>query len=87
MAIEINYPDKIVPGVWQSYTITSDDGPPQGEIRVDGKVLDQRLIFMRDPLWKVTFKLPADSGGKTVSLKFHNGTCDVEDEKGILDGE
>lgn len=84
MAIKINYPDKILPGVWQSYTISSDEGEPRGEVVLEGKALEQRIIHMRDPLWKVTFFLPPESGGGKLTLKFQNSGSQVEDTKEVL---
>ena len=83
MAISINYPDKILPGVWQSYTITSDEGPPEGEVLLEARPLAQRIIPMRAPKWKVTFLLPADAGGKRMTLRFRNSGAKVEETKEI----
>ncbi len=83
MAISINYPDKIFPGVWQSYTISSDEGTPQGEILLEGKSLEQKVIPMREPKWKVTFKLPKDCAGKKLTLRFKNTANQVEDTKTV----
>jgi len=86
MAISINYPDKILAGVWQSYTLTSDEGPPEGEVVLDGKPVERRFISMRRPLWKVTFFLPPHSAGKIMTLKFHNGASQIEESKAIEAG-
>jgi hypothetical protein len=86
MAISINFPDKILPGVWHSYTITSDEGPPEGEVLLEGKPVDRRIIPMRAPKWKVTFKVPGDCAGKTLVLRFKNGAAQVEESKVIEGG-
>ena len=83
MALSINYPDKILAGVWQSYTISSDEGPPDGEVLLEGKPLDRRIIHMRSPKWKVSFLLPKGSGGKKVTLRFKNSAHQVEEAKEI----
>ena len=73
MALSINYPDKILAGVWQSYTVTSEEGPPDGEVLVDGKSLARKFIHMRAPKYKVTFLLPDDAAGKKLTFKLRNG--------------
>ncbi len=83
MAISINYPDRILPGVWQSYTITSDEGAPEGEVILGERTLPQRIIPMRAPKWKVTFHLPAEAAGKKMTLRFRNPGAKVEDTKEI----
>jgi len=83
MAISINYPDRILPGVWQSYTITSDEGAPEGEVIFENRPLPQKIIPLRSPKWKVTFLLPAEAAGKTMTLKFRNAGGKVEETKEI----
>jgi hypothetical protein len=83
MALSINFSDKVIAGLWQSYTITSDEGPPEGEVVLEGKPLDRRIIPMREPLWKVTFLLPKDSGGKELVLRFKNRAAAVEEKKAV----
>jgi hypothetical protein len=94
VSLDINYPDKILAGVNQSYTVTSDEGPPQGTIAIDGKDLPHRLIPLGPPKdalvsttpvmkYKVTFYLPADSTGKNVTLRFQAGASRVDDSKAI----
>ncbi len=83
MAIVISYPDKLLAGLWQSCTITSDEGPPDGEVLLDGKPLDRKLIPLRPPLWKVSFLLPGDAAGKTVTLRFRNAGSMVDEAKPI----
>ncbi len=83
MAISINYPDKVIAGLWQSFTITSDEGPPAGEVLVDGKPVEARFIRMREPLWKVTFLIPRESAGKELTLRLRNPGAQVEEKKAI----
>lgn len=86
MAISINYPDKIIAGLWQSYTITSDEGPPQGEVLIDEAPIEARIISLRPPIWKVTFLIPRESAGKKLALKFRNGGTKIEETKAIEAG-
>ena len=83
MALSINYPDKILAGVWQSYTITSDEGPPEGDVVLGGKPLEKKMTPLRGPLWKVTFLLPRDSGGQKFTLRLKNRAAQVEETKDI----
>lgn len=87
MAISINYPDKILAGVWQSYTITSEEGPPDGEVLLEGQRLERRIIPMRAPKWKVTFFLPPGAAGKDVKLRFQNQASKVEETKSVEAGQ
>ncbi len=83
MAISISYPDKVLAGVWQSFTITSDEGPPTGEVLLAEKPLKARFIALRTPLWKVTFLLPGDSAGKSLTLKLQNAGGRLEESKPV----
>lgn len=96
MSLSVNYPDKIIAGVHQSYTITSEQGEPSGFVTIDGQEIPHRVIRLGAPKeslesttsvmkYKVTFLLPEDSGGKTVSLKFQAGETNVDDQKEITD--
>ena len=96
MAISINFPDKILAGVHQSYTITSDEGTPSGTIDLAGAELDYRLIRLGAPKdsedsmtpvmkYKVTFFLPKDSVGKEVKFDFQAGSSNTEDTKEIIE--
>jgi hypothetical protein len=94
--VEINYPDKILAGVNQSYTITTDEGSPRGTVQVDGQDLPHRVIPLGPPKdalvsttpvmkYKVSFLLPAGSVGKSVTLRFQAGSSRVEDTKPITE--
>ncbi len=94
MALSINFPDKILAGVHQSYTVTSDEGSPSGTIDVGGRELDHRLIRLGPPKdaaesttpvmkYKVTFLLPEDAAGKSVQLKFRAGVSTVEESREV----
>ncbi len=95
MALSINYPDKILAGLNQSYTLTSSSGAPSGEIRVDGVAVPHRVILLGIPKthtgdgppeekYKVSFLLPADSVGKKLELAFAAGDGRVEESQDIL---
>jgi len=86
MAITINYPDKVLAGVWQSYTVTSDEGAPEGEVLLDGTTLETRIIPLRPPAWKLSFRLPGDSAGKTLQIRLRNGPAAVEESKKVEAG-
>lgn len=96
MSIDINYPDKILAGVNQSYTVTSDEGPPSGKVEVDGRELPHRVIRLGPPKdaaesttpvmkYKVSFYLPSEATGKMVKLSFQAGASRVEDAKPVTD--
>lgn len=96
MALSINYPDKILSGVNQSYTVTSDEGPPSGQVLVGGNVLDHRVIELGAPKdslvsttsvkkYKVTFFLPKDATGKSLILRFQAGSSKVDDSKSVTE--
>jgi hypothetical protein len=86
MAITINYPDKVLAGVWQSYTVTSDGGAPDGEVLLDGAPLAKRILPMRPPVWKVTFLLPKDAAGKSLTIRLRDGISQVEESKKVEAG-
>ncbi len=97
MALSINYPDKILAGVHQSYTATSDEGEPSGDVVLAGQSLPFRLIHLGAPKtadvtttpevkYKITFLLPEGSAGKSVQLKFEAGSSKVDDSKEIISG-
>jgi hypothetical protein len=96
MTLEINYPDKILAGVNQSYTITTDEGAPRGTVQVAGQDVPHRVIALGPPKdalvsttpvmkYKVSFLLPAGSAGKDVTLRFQAGSSSVEDTKPITE--
>lgn len=95
MALSINYPDKILAGVHQSYTATSDEGEPSGKVVLAGQELPFRVIRLGPPKtaevsttpemkYKITFLLPEDSAGKSVQLQFQAGSSSVDDSKEII---
>lgn len=94
MAISINFPDKILAGVHQSYTILSDEGAPQVRVQLGGASLPHRLIPLGAPKdskvsttsdmkYKVTFLLPQDSAGKTVALELVGPASRAEESRPI----
>ena len=96
MSLSVNYPDKIIAGVHQSYTITSEQGQPSGTVTIDGQEIPHRVIRLGAPKeslesttnvmkYKVTFLLPEDAVGKTVNLKFQAGAGSTDDVKEIVD--
>ena len=95
MALSVNYPDKILAGVHQSYTVTSDEGEPAGEVVLSGQPLPFRIIRLGAPKtadvtttpevkYKITFLLPAGSAGKSFQLKLAAGASKVDDSKDII---
>jgi hypothetical protein len=94
MTLEINFPDKILAGVHQSYTILSDAGAPAGKVLLAGAELEHRVIPLGPPKtftgegppqmkYKVSFLIPAEAAGKTLTLRFEAGTSRVEETKEI----
>lgn len=91
--LEINYPDKILAGVNQSYTFLTDEGPPAGEVSVDGSALSHRIVPLGPPKgepsgtvlmkYKVSFFIPDDTVGKSLRLAFRAGESAVDDAKEI----
>ena len=84
MTLAINYTDKILAGVHHSFTLTSDAGPPTGEVLVDGTAIPHRIVPLREPKWKVSFVVPAQSAGKQLGVRFAAGPSSVEETKEIL---
>ena len=99
MAIDINLPDKILAGVNQSYTITSDEGAPTGTVSLaptgsGGDAVAHRIVPLGAPKdsaetttsvmkYKVTFFLPGDSAGKEVKLTFQAGGSTTEESREV----
>ncbi len=95
MALSINYPDKVLAGVHQSYTVTSDEGAPSGRVVLAGRELPFRLVRLGAPKtaevsttpevkYKITFLLPDDAAGKSVQLQFAAGSSKVDDSRDII---
>ena len=96
MSIEINFPDKILAGVNQSYTMTTDEGAPSGKVEVEGKELPHRVIPLGAPKdalvsttpvmkYKVSFFLPDGTQGKDLVMRFQAGASQVEEKKLITE--
>jgi hypothetical protein len=96
MALSINYTDKILAGLNQSYTITSDEGAPAAQVSVEGREIPFRLIRLGPPKdakesttkvmkYKISFLLPEDSAGKNLIVKLQAGSSKVEDTKPITE--
>jgi len=96
MAVSITYPDKILAGLHQSYTVTSDEGEPKARILVGGREIPSRVIVLGPPKtalestttvlkYKVTFLLPDDSAGGTMTVQLQAGGSKVEDTKPIVE--
>jgi len=95
MAIDINVPDKILAGLNQSYTITTDSGAPSGAVRVDGQELPHRIVPLGPPKeqtiedtprfkYKVSFLLPAGAAGKKLELRFSAGESSTTDTHDVV---
>ena len=87
--LSINIPDKVLAGLNQSYTITSEVGEPSGKVTVGGTEVPHRVIRLGPPKtwdgngtpqmkYKVSFLLPADSTGKKMELRFEAGGATAE---------
>ena len=96
MSLSINFPDKILAGLNQSYTLTSDEGAPSGKVHVTGQALPHRVISLGPPKdatesmtpvmkYKVSFLLPKDAVGKTLTLEFRAGSTSIEESKPITE--
>jgi hypothetical protein len=95
MAVSINVSDKVLAGLNQSYTITSDSGQPSGQVAVGGVELAHRIIPLGPPKetdssapldykYKVTFFLPPDTVGQQLELKFAAGESEVEESHEVI---
>ena len=95
MAVSINVSDKVLAGLNQSYTITSDSGEPSGQVAVGGVELAHRIIPLGPPKetdssapldykYKVTFFLPPDTVGQQLGLKFAAGESEVEESHEVI---
>ncbi len=96
MSLTVNFPDKIIAGLNQSYTFVSDEGAPRGRVVVDGKELSHRVIPLGPPKdakesttplykYKVSFLLPRESVGKSLTLQFLAGASKVDESKPITE--
>jgi len=96
MSLNINYPDKILAGLNQSYTLLSDEGAPRGKVTLEGKELPHRVIPLGPPKdakesttplykYKVSFLLPKESAGKSVTFQFQAGSSKVDESKPITE--
>ncbi len=95
MAVSINVSDKVLAGLNQSYTITSDSGEPSGQVAVGGVELAHRIIPLGPPKdtdacvpldykYKVTFFLPPDTIGQQLELKFAAGESEAEESHEVI---
>lgn len=97
MAISANFPDKILAGLNQSCTVTSDEGPPHARIHVDSEGLPFRLIPLGPPKdapesststmkYKVTFHVPEDAARKTLHVDLWTDASRVEETRPVVEG-
>ena len=95
MAVSINVSDKVLAGLNQSYTITSDSGEPSGQVAVGGVELAHRIIPLGPPKetdssapldykYKVTFFLPPDTVGQQLELKCAAGESEAEESHEVI---
>ena len=93
MALSINVSDKVLAGLNQSYTITSDSGEPAGQVAVGGVELAHRIIPLGPPKescapldykYKVTFFLPPDTAGQQLELKFAAGESEAAENHEVI---
>lgn len=96
MSLTINYPDKILAGLNQSYTMLSDEGAPRGKVTLEGKELAHRVIPLGPPKdsketttpvykYKVSFLLPKEAVGKSVALKFQAGASVLDESRPVTE--
>lgn len=83
MVLKINYTDKVLAGLNHSFTLTSDEGPPSGEVLVGDASIPHRVVHLREPKWKVSFRIPDDAAGKELVMRFRAGSSRVEESKPI----
>lgn len=92
--LSLNLPDKVLSGVNQSYTFTSDEGAPAGSVSVGGSDVEHRIVPLGPPKdepsgtdvmkFKVSFLIPDGSVGKKLVLKFKAGEASVDEEQDII---
>lgn len=95
LMLELNYPDKILAGVHQSYTFTSDEGPPSGQVSIDGVEVAHRVLTLGPPKgestgtnkikYKITFLIPGGAAGRTLEMKFQAAGSSIDDSKEIIE--
>ena len=96
MALSVNYPDKIIAGLNQSYTVVSDEGPPLVKVMLDAGELQHRLIPLGPPKsaaestplsmkYKVTFLLPEGAAGKTLTFELQAGASKTTESKQVVE--
>lgn len=96
MSISLSYPDKVIAGLNQSYTITTDEGPPRVSVRLNAQVLPHRLILLGPPKseadsrtpvkkYKLSFYLPEGSAGGVLSLEVEAGASRIEESKPVVE--
>ena len=86
MPVQISFSDKVFAGVNHSFTITSNEGVPSGEVLVDGKTIPHRLIPQREPKWKISFSVPPGAAGKELVVRIRAGASTIEEKKTIVAG-
>lgn len=95
MALNVKYPDKLIAGLYQSCTITTEEGRPEVKLRLGDVDLDHRLIFLGPPKdapesttttekYKISFLLAEDAAGKTLEVEVRAGDSAVEDTKEVV---
>ncbi len=94
--LKLNFADKILAGVNQSYTFTSDEGPPAGKVLIDGSEVDHRVVPLGPPKeavtgtrlmkYKVAFFIPGEALGKKLQMRFEAGSSSVDEDKEIIAG-
>jgi hypothetical protein len=95
MALNVKYPDKLIAGLHQSCTITTEEGRPEVKLRLGDGDLAHRLIFLGPPKdapesttttekYKISFFLPEDAMGKTLQVAMRAGDSTVEETKEVV---
>jgi hypothetical protein len=86
MPITVNATDKFLAGVNHSFTITSDEGLPSGEVIVGKTMVPCRIFRLRDPNYKISFLVPKGSAGQELVLRLRAGKATVEEKHPITEG-
>ncbi|MBI4583597.1 MAG: hypothetical protein HY717_06215 [Planctomycetes bacterium] len=86
MPVQLSFSDKVLSGVNHSFTITSSEGPPAGEVLVGGKPVPHRLVPLREPKWKISFTVPANTAGQELVVRVRAGASSLEEKKPIAAG-
>lgn len=83
MTMTINATDKFLAGVHHSFTITSDEGLPGGEVLVGETAIPHQVIHLQDPKYKISFLIPEDAVGQQLTVRLQGRQSTVEETREI----